>query len=490
MPNVDPNRALGATKPLLLACACLSLATTLAGCAPKANLPAKEVALPAGWPQAPHPAPNQADAPKVAQTRWWLALGDTTLNTLVEQALAQNPGLQQALARVEAARALSTAQRAARLPEITAGAAGQLQNRLDSAGGGNIVGGFQSRGARTTGLLQGQVNVSWEADLFGRTANLARSTLADARAAQERAAAARLVLVADVVSAYVDLRSAQERSRLIEKSVATQQRLVALVRARAKAGLTSDFELNRALTGLEQAIAELPAAREQEGLARQRLALLAGSATLDAQMLGNAPLPSLSPFSLTSVPADLLRNRPDIRAAEANIARAAADVGVANAELYPRLTLGGDVSASTSLLGSAVPGTPTFATFTPQLTIPLLNWGERRAQVQVRQAQLAESIFAYRDVVLSAYGEVQDQLTRVQEQQERVVSLTRAQQTAARALRQAESLFAQGLTGLTERLDADTQALRTDLDALAARQASANALIGLHRALGAPDPAS
>jgi outer membrane protein, multidrug efflux system len=453
----------------------------LAACAPTTQLPSQTVALPVAW-----PVPSLADAPAVSRADWWTALGDPVLDSIVAAALADSPSLQQALARVEAARAFARSTNAGRLPQVNAGGRIDLDRRLTSDTSGSVVGGVATQSSPAlTGVGSGQVQVSWEADLFGRLASQSRGAEADARVAAARAAGARIALISDIVEAYVDLRVAQERLALVEKSVATQTRLVELVGARAKAGLTSDFELNRARTSLAQAEAEAPTARELAGRALQRLAILAGRAEPDASWSSGKTVPNLAAFAIEAAPADLLRLRPDVRAAEAQVASAAADVGVATAELYPRLSLDGSVGVTTSVLNQSIPAARSVASLVPSLQIPLFDWGQRRAVVVARQAQLKESIYAYRETVLAAYGEARNAMDSAVQQRQRANSLKAAQGTASAALTQAETLYTRGLTGLTERLDAESQALRTDLDELAARQAAASAVISLHRALGA-----
>lgn len=452
-----------------------ALSALLVGCAPQVNLPQQQVALPAAW-----PAPQSGAASALAQADWWKALGDPLLDQIVAEALVENPNLQQSITRVEAARAVITRARAQGLPGVSANGTAPFQKDLK----GN------SSNTDVTGRYIGSVDVSWELDVFGRVRNSVKSARADADTAEYRASAARVMLVSDIVQAYVDLRVAQAREQLVERSVVTQSRLVDLVATRVKAGLSSEFELNRARTNLGQTLGERPVSRQQAELALQRLAILAGRAEPAAAWSETAALPNLSAISVSSAPADVLRLRPDVKAAESGVLRASADVGVAIADLYPRLTLGGSVSAGGNITGSAVPFTSIIGSITPNISIPLFEWGARQAQVKVRQAQLKEAIYAYREQVLAAYSEAQNAMISVARQSERERELASAQLSAAKALSQAELLYTRGLTGLTERLDAESQALSTDLSLLSARQSAASAVISLHKALSPAEPVS
>jgi outer membrane protein, multidrug efflux system len=467
-------------RPLIAA-----LLLTVSACAPNVALPSQDIALPAQWAMQ-----QTAFTPSVAKADWWKQLEDPALVKIIEGALKENPGLQQALSRVEAARALLVRARSDGLPQLDATGTAQFQNRILAPGSVNLnSGGFsQSGDAKTTGIFNGTLAASWELDVFGRVRQGVRGAKADILEAENRARAARVMLVGDIVQAYVDVRVAQQRRALLDRSLQTQTRLVDLVSTRAKAGIASEFELNRAKTNLGQTEAERPSSLQQEALALQQLAILSGRAEADQSWLASAGLPKLANIAVSTAPADVLRLRPDVRAAEAQVLRASADVGVAMADLYPRLTLGGDVALSESLVGAVIPGTTIIGSLAPRLSIPLWDWGSRRAVVGARQAQLKAAIYGYREQVLRAYAEAQNAMTSTARQKERLHSLEQAQKSASKALEQAEVLYSRGLTGLTERLDAESQALRTDLDLLSGQQSSASSVISLYKALSPADP--
>lgn len=448
-------------------------AAVLSACVPAVKLPEQQVALPSAW-----PSPLAGNALALASSDWWRALGDPVLDGIVETALNDNPSLQQTLTRVEAARALVTRAKADGMPQLDGGAQGQFSRRLDGPAGNR----------QTTGQFTAGPSVSWELDVFGRVKNSVRGARADASAAAYRAGAAKVILVSDIVQAYVDLRVAQQRVMLISQSVRTQTKLVDLIATRVKAGLSSDFELNRAKTNLGQTLGELPASQLLAEIALQQLATLAGRAQPETAWATTAELPKLEAMSVTQAPADILRLRPDVKAAESEVMRASADVGVAISDLYPRLTLGGQISLSDNILGAALPGQSVLASLTPSISMPLFNWGARQATIKARQAQLKEAIFGYRDSVLGAYAEAQNAMATVYRQSQRQKDLTDAQISAAKALTQAELLYTRGLTGLTERLDAETQALNTELSLLGSQQSTATAIISLQKALSPAEP--
>jgi NodT family efflux transporter outer membrane factor (OMF) lipoprotein len=448
----------------------LALLAGISACASKPLMPSADVPLPATW-----PAPLVSDAPALVQADWWTQLNDPVLNQIVADALRDNPTLGQALARMNTADAEAKAAVARLLPEINADGQVPFEKQLD----GPAIG-----ATRTQGQFRGGPSISWELDLFGRNRNALTAARANAQALAGDAEAARISLVAAIVEAYVDLRAAQTQLDLVSRSVETQSRLARLVEMRANAGIASQFDFNRTRIGLNQALAQKPVAELSASIAAQRLATLAGRAEPESSWMASAPLPNLAGFSLDVAPADLLRLRPDVRAAEARVRVASAQVGIAESDLYPRLTLGGSITVSANVTGSAVPGTTTVGSLTPALSMPLFDWGSRVNTVRARQNDLVAAIYGYRGTVLDAYAEANNALVQVVRQDERARQLDAARQAAAAALRQSVVLYEQGLTGLTERLDAETNALQTDLDAIASRQAAAQAVISLHKALG------
>lgn len=451
------------------------------GCASKPLMPSASVPLPVSWPM-----PPAETAPALAKADWWKQLNDPLLDAIVADALRDNPTLAQAMARMNAAEAEARSARGALLPEVTAGGQATIQKQLDGPVSGTSIGGVVTGGStETTGIFQGGPQVSWELDLFGRNRNALRAARATAAALADDASAARISLVASIVEAYVDLRTAQTRLALVNSSVETQSNLARLVETRASAGIASQFDLNRTRIGLGQALAQQPEAEQAAAFAAQRLAILAGRAEADPAWLARQPLPELGGLTINAAPSDLLRLRPDVRAAEARVRVASALVGVAESELYPRLTLGGSITVAANVVGSPLPGTTTVGSLVPAISMPLFDWGSRINTVRARQNDLVAAIYGYRATVLDAYAEASNALVQVNRQGERARALDGAQKSAAAALRQSVILYEQGLTGLTERLDAETNALQTDLEAVAARQSAASAVITLHKALGA-----
>ena len=419
---------------------------------------------------------------------WWKGYRDPVLSRLIDRALAGNPTLEQALTKIEAARALARSEGSRLLPQVDGTGSLRYERRLSGRTEGLSVGGedIGVGSRRAIGLFQSGFDSSWEVDLFGRVRNAIASANIAAQVATEEGETARVTLVAEVVRTYVELRAAERRSAIIVSDITARQRLVQLTIQQKAVGLAGDFDVQRATVTSESAKSRLPTAKLGVSVARQRLATLAGQPTPDrglSRSVGHVPI--LRP-PRPSLPADLVRTRPEIRQAERQVAQRAADVGVATAELYPRLTLSGSLTLSANALAKPLPGQLISIAGGPALTIPLLDWGQRRAIVNAREAQLKDAIAGYKIAVLQGVEEVEVSLASIRSQNSRIARLQSAVAAANRALTTADTLYRQGLTGLTERLAAETELRQAELDLAEAQEAAGIAVVRLYKALGAP----
>lgn len=419
---------------------------------------------------------------------WWRGYHDPVLLRLIDKALRDSPTIAQALARVQSARALARAEGSNLFPRIDGQGAVDLQRRLSGPFNGlNDAGeALGQPPRRAVGTFQAGFDASWEIDLFGRVGNAIASAQANAEIAAEEVEVARITLVAEIVRTYVELRAAERRRSIITSDIAARQRLIQLVSNQKAAGLAGDFDVQRAIATGEAAKARLPTADLAMRTSRQRLATLTGEPTPDAALGRSvARVPILRP-PRPSLPADLVRTRPEIRSAERNVARRAADVGVAVAELYPRLTLSGTLTIAGNVLAKPLPGQLVTVAGGPALTIPLLDWGQRRAVADAREADLQEAIALYRGAVLTGVEEVEISLASIRSQNARIARLQSAVVAARRAFETADTLYRQGLTGLTERLTAESDWRLAELDLAEAQEAAGIAVVRLYKAIGAP----
>lgn len=462
----------------------LLLAAGLAGCTLREEPPQLLAPLPTSW---------AAGATATTPTRpaefeeWWRRYRDPALTALVDKALGANPTIEEATQRIQAARALARAENALRFPLTTGAGSVTITTRLSGPIEGlNAAGEDAGQGPRrTVGQYDGALDTTWELDLFGRLRAQVAAAERNAAASVEDLEAVRISLAADVVRAYVELRSAQRRRAVVQADIAARSRLLDLVRSQRVAGLAGEFDVERANATFEAARARLPVAELGVRTAQQRLATLVGEPTPASALLrGPRPFPVLAAPGPT-LPADLLRMRPDIRRAEVVVAQRAAQADVAFADLFPRFVLGGSLTIQGNVLAMPIAGTPVTLSGGPGVTVPLFDWGQRRAVLNAREAELKEAIAAYRRVVLLAVEDVQVALSAVRQTAQRVVRLRTAVEAADRALTSAERLYREGATGLTERLQAETDLRSAQFDLAEASEAAALAMVSLYRGLGA-----
>ncbi len=462
--------------------ALLGLALLLGACATSVrDDTATPPTLPAAWSERAGDAPPGSTIDPGA---WWSRFGDPLLDDLVRTALAGKLGLAQAAQRIAAARAQVTAEDARFLPGLGLSAAGEGQRRL-AGEPGSLDGLSQPRGVVT---WNAGLDASWEVGLFGRAA------LANAAAAEEDAAAARVSLAAEVARTYLEMRGSERRAALLRASADGQRRLLALTESRRRAGLATDVDVERAASTLRQTEAGVPPAAAAARRAARRLATLAGMAEPDPRLAvtTDAPQPVARGVVSLGVPADLLRARPDIRRAELAVVGAAAELGVARADLWPRLTLGGGLTVTGTAVGASLlsPAGPILsAVGGPSLSIPLFDWGARRAAVEARGARLGEASLAYRQAVLEAAEEVEAALATLGAEGARAERLELAEASARRALRSAEALYRQGLVSSLDLIQAEGDLLRAGVELAGAREGEALAVVALHKALvGGAEP--
>jgi NodT family efflux transporter outer membrane factor (OMF) lipoprotein len=419
---------------------------------------------------------------------WWRAPNDAHLTRLVERALTDNPRLEQALARVQAAKGLARAESAQSLPSLTDTTSLDVKHRLaGSLRGLNEKGEDIGRSPkRTVGSYQRGTEFLWEVDLFGRARSAVRAAQAGALAAEEEANAARIDLISETARTYVELRGAQARRAILARDAAARQDIADMTRRRKDAGIAGAYDLQRAIASSEATRARLPSVELEYEKALQRLATLVGSPAANPALMQGAPIPALS-IPASGLPLDLLRTRADMRVAEWKVIQQAAQVGVAQADLYPRLTLTGSLTLSGNVIGQPLVGNVLQVAGGPSLSIPLLDWGQRRAIVDVRGAELKEALAVYRQAVLSAVEEVEIALASIRQTREKVARLSSAAQSAKSALDMSDRLFRNGMISIEERLNTETEYRAAELSLAEAREASSIAVVALYRALGGPD---
>jgi NodT family efflux transporter outer membrane factor (OMF) lipoprotein len=415
-------------------------------------------------------------------TSYWTGFNDPALNRLVAEAVAHNYTIQAARDRIAAAAATGSGANATLLPDL--GAIGGLQEGKLSSIGKQLPG---PSPARLTGLAS--LDASWTLPLFGRFAatHQAAASLLDLASAARQAA--QVEIVAQVANAYISLRADQQQQSLLQAELAGSRHIVDLVEIQANAGIASDLDVARAQNHTDELSLRLPGVALNIVMDVLHLAALQGQLSPDDSLLIAAPLPAAPPAP-DLIPADLLRLRPQIIEAEAAVAANAANLGIANADLYPQFTLGGSISV---LSGAGIlnpltlvklPNTLALSEGGAGVTVPLLDWGARYDSARAAQAGLAASIEDYHEAVVEGVIAVDIGLASITAAREEVVASAREQQSALGALNAAQILFGHGLTSLSDLLNAEQAREKADMDATSAAAAADSATINLYAEIG------
>lgn len=417
--------------------------------------------------------------------RWWRTFEDPTLDQLIEVASRNNLTLQVAGVRVLEARAHLNKTIGELFPQQQ-GISGQVAyTKLGSA----LASPPTARADQTTD--QALFSASWEIDFWGKYRRSIESDRAAFLGSLANYDNAMVTLIGDVASSYVSIRTIEERIRVAESNVKAQQESLRIAEAQFKAGASGERDVQQATTQLAQTEAQIPSLQESLRQARNGLALLLGETPdkVEKHLTGTSRIPKAPDNAATGVPRDLLRRRPDVRAAELAAASASAMIGVAKADLYPSFTLSGQFGfASSTVGGSSLADIGNWPNRTLGLTggffMPIFNYGRLTNQVRIQDAQFQEAALSYRNTVLSAQREVEDGLASFTCQRLVVVQLAKAATAARRSTELAIVQYRNGQTDYTTVILAEQTQLAVE-DALASAQGNVVlGLVSVYRALG------
>lgn len=398
---------------------------------------------------------------------WWKAFNDPVLDTLVEDALANNLDLAQAEQRLEKARVLDGAATSSYLPSISAG-----------------VRPVQDASARDS-YLHSSIDMVWETSLYGEAANRKQAGEAIVLSAQAREQGVRIAVVANVVQEYLRYTYTGQQLALLTSQEAVEKRSQALGAIRKTAHIGTDEEQTGSLlrvAHLQADTIDLQQVKEQSGRA---LALLTNKTPEQiAQSLHDKVV--LTPaVRIEEVPADLLRTRPDIQQAEADVLQSAADVGLAQAALYPRLTLNGSLLYSYNLTDNyrrSNNNSP--LSFGPTIDIPLWDWWQRLADKHAKEHELQATLLGYHKTVQDAISETEYALSSLAYQNQRIQSLQAAFELKNHLHEMQQKLKQLGLSSEYEGLSGQSAMLQVESELVEAEFRHASAFVTLYKALG------
>jgi outer membrane protein, multidrug efflux system len=410
---------------------------------------------------------------------------------VVDGVRAANLDLKVADARLREARALRRVAAGGLFPELDAAASYARTERSDSSGDspqvpGEVVGGRSVRSQGSSDFFRASLDALWEIDLFGGIRRGVEAADADAEAAEEERRGVLVRLIGDVAATYVELRGLQAEIATTRRNLETQRETQSLTEARTGAGLASDLDLERAKALVESTAADLPVLEASLRAAVLRLGVLLGGepAALVSELAAESAIPSAPESVALGVPVDLLRRRPDVRAAERELAAATARIGAAEADLYPRLTLTGTVGFRSEDAADLFTADAFSSSFGPSLQWPIFQAGRLVAAVDVQEARQEQALARYELAVRRALEEVESAYARHAQQRERGRRLGRSVEASRSAADLARRLHASGLVDFLEVLDAERTLFAAERQ-LARSAATASAdLVALYVALG------
>lgn len=503
---------MSASRPLF---SCSALALLLAGCAAGPDHRPAEVQAPADWVawhggSAALLGAERKAAPAGVASGDWKAFGDPLLDRLQALALAANHDLQTAALRFAQSRVQRTAAAAQQAPQLNASGSVNRQRQSESGAATRMIDALGSSVANRDQLIrtlsepynlyQAGFDASWEIDLWGRVRRSVEAADADAGASAALLQQAQLSVQAEVARSYFELRGAQRELRVAHADIAAAAESLELVQARADGGLVTDLDPTRQRTQLAELKARVPVLLQQEAQAMNQITLLTGAppGTLNAELAppsegaGNPlealqapPLPELA----LSLPGDVVRRRPDIAAAEAQLHAATARIGVAVADLYPRVTLGagfGYESAGSERFGEW--GSRQWHVG-PSISLPIFDNGRRRSTVNLRELQQQEAAVAFQQAVLKAWHEIDSALSAYAAERQRHAELAERERSSRDALTLAHARYANGLTDFGVELDARRALLQARRDQVQSTSRMAVGMVAVYKALGGVPPA-
>lgn len=416
-----------------------------------------------------------------ADHAWWSAFGSPELDALVEEALAANPDVAAAAARVMAARARLKGANASRLPSVEIGGTASRSETTRARFGG--VGSFYQN------FFTATASAAYELDLWGRLSRTRRSAWASALASEVDRRTVRQALVADVVRGWLAVHEARAQLALGRGTVAAYASSRDMVEDRYLSGVASSVDVHLARQTVSSASA-LTSLREQElAAARRGLEMLLGRYPAGVIRITGADGPGIDALPALSavpagLPAALLERRPDIQAAEMRLRAATEGIGAAKGDLFPRLALTGEWGYNSSLLEALLEDASNVWSLAGGLAVPLLNRGARTSQVDAARAGAAEAEANYVKTVLNGFREVESALSADRLQGERRAHLRASVDHARRSLSVAEERYRQGLDGYLTVLDTQRRLLQAEGDWLGAERAWRASRVDLIQALG------
>ncbi len=453
----------------------------LAGCALGPDYKRPGVSVPKGY-RVPDPQPPSSDAASLADTPWFEVFQDEQLQRLIREALVNNYDLRDAVARVDAARAVVGITRSNQFPN--AGASGSVNfNRLSRTGATNIPSTVLPDQNRTYGSAALNL-LSFEVDLWGKWRRASEAARAELLGAEENRKTVATVLVSDLATAYLTLCELDYALEISQRTLKTREASLELVKTRQGGGVATMLDLRQAEQLVETAAQSIPVLQQQIEQTENRISLLVArnpDTVVRGRGFNQQTLPPEVPAGL---PSSLLERRPDIRAAEQLLVSANARIGVAKAAYFPQLTLTGFLGGQSTQLTSLFSGPGAAWSLVPQLSQPIFTAGRLKGNVKLAEAQRQGALIHYEKTIQVAFTEVSDALIahrRMRESRERQQALVNALQDRTRL---AYVRYRGGVDTQLNALDADRDLFQAELALANIRLGEMLTVVDLYKALG------
>ena len=466
--------------------ATLLAALLLTGCATVGpDYAAPELVTPATWRGAAAAKIAIAPTAPADLATWWRQLDDPTLIGLVEQALQTSLDLRAAQAKLREARARRALAGAELFPTVSGSADGRRVKASGEAGGGGTANRFSAG-----------FDASWELDVFGGVRRGVEAAQASLEASQASLHDTQVSLAAEVALNYVELRAYQAALAIARANAASQAETLQLTQWRAQAGLTTALDVEQARTNLEQTKAQIPSLETNRAEAEHRLDILLGQqpgALAQRLTQPGGGIPRIPARVTVGIPADALRQRPDVQVAERTLAAETARIGVVEAQAYPNFSLSGSLSLEALTLGALSSGNAVAGSVLGSVAAPIFDAGRIRQQVNIQTAVQEQALIHYASTVLNALAEVENALVALANTRQRQDNLREAVQAARLAARLARHRYSAGLSDFQTVLDTERTVLTVEDKLVLSEADGVKTLIQLYKALGggwSPEPAN
>ena len=426
---------------------------------------------------------------------WWIQFNDPLLTDLIGQARAANPDVRIAVLRVAQSRAQRRVVTGSRTPTVSASGSYQRQRQSEFGTGTRLIDAIGVPGDRDAiiealsepyDVYQVGLDASWELDLWGRVRRAVESADASLAASAADLDAAQASLAAEVARLYFELRGVQDQLRIAAADIEAGESALELTEFRAAGGLVTQLDVVSQRARLADARARLPQLHQLATALGGALAGLLGEppGALDAQLMSERALPALPTQIAIGIPAEVARRRPDIRSAEARLHAATAEIGVAVADLYPRITLTGGFLLESLDAGDLSDWGARQWSVGPSLRLPIFDGGRRRAVVELRELQQQEAAVHFQRTVLRAWREIDDALSGYLAEQQRNEELAAAVAASRDAWEIASVRYEHGLTNFLIALDAQRTLLQAERAYSDSSTALHTQLVTLYKSLG------